>query len=131
MSLYVLAKNQDDGLQIMEQILPYFQPEYTVTITPVDGFAYKQDVPIVLQSVAIQDDYEGDYITRRALIYQFDFNMKMKYFGPTKDQGVIKEINIDFNNDAGGAEILENMDLTITPANADEDDNYTVNVSIT
>ena len=55
----------------------------------------------------------------------------MKYFGPTKDQGVIKEINIDFNNDAGGAEILENMDLTITPANADEDDNYTVNVSIT
>jgi hypothetical protein len=131
MSLYILAKNQDDGLQIMEQILPYFQPEYTVTITPVDGFQYKQDVPIILQSVAIQDDYEGDFITRRALIYQLDFNMKMKYFGPTKDQGVIKEINIDFNNDAGGSEILENMDLTITPANADEDDNYTVNVSIT
>ncbi len=131
MSLYILAKNQDDGLQIMEQILPYFQPEYTVTITPVDGFQYKQDVPIVLTSVAIQDDYEGDFITRRALIYQLDFNMKMKYFGPTKNQGVIKEINIDFNNDAGGAEILENMDLTITPANADEDDNYTVNVSIT
>ena len=131
MSLYILAKNQDDGLQIMEQILPYFQPEYTVTITPVDGFTYKQDVPIVLQSVAIQDDYEGDYITRRALIYQLDFNMKMKYFGPTKDQGIIKEINIDFNNDVSGTEILENMDFTITPANADEDDNYTVNVSIT
>ena len=131
MSLYILAKNQDDGLQIMEQILPYFQPEYTVTITPVDGFQYKQDVPIVLTSVAIQDDYEGDFITRRALIYQLDFNMKMKYFGPTKDQGVIKEINIDFNNDVGGAEILENMDLTITPSTADENDNYTVNVSIT
>jgi len=131
MSLYILAKNQDDGLQIMEQILPYFQPEYTVTIRPVDGFQYKQDVPIVLTSVAIQDDYEGDYTTRRALIYQLDFNMKMKYFGPTKDQGVIKEINIDFNEDVSGANILEEMDLTITPTTADEDDNYTVNVSIT
>ena len=130
-SLYILAKNQDDGLQIMEQILPYFQPEYTVTITPVEGFQYKQDVPIVLQSVSIQDDYEGDFITRRALIYQLDFNMKMKYFGPTTDQGVIKEINIDFNEDVGGANILEDMDITISPANAEEDDNYTVNVSIT
>ena len=131
MSLYILAKNQDDGLQIMEQILPYFQPEYTVTITPVEGFQYKQDVPIVLQSVSIQDDYEGDFITRRALIYQLDFNMKMKYFGPTTDQGVIKEINIDFNQDVGGANILEDMDITISPTNAEEDDNYTVNVSIT
>ena len=131
MSLYILAKNQDDGLQIMEQILPYFQPEYTVTIRPVDGFQYKQDVPIVLTSVAIQDDYEGDYTTRRALIYQLDFNMKMKYFGPTTDQGVIKEINIDFNEDVGGANILEDMDITISPTNAEEDDNYTVNVSIT
>ena len=131
MSLYAMAKNQDDGLQIMEQILPYFQPEYTVTITPVTGFTYKQDVPIILNAVTIQDDYEGDYQTRRALIYQFDFVMKMKYFGPTSDQGVIKEINLDFNADMGGANVLENMDFTITPASADEDDNYTVNVSIT
>jgi len=131
MSLYAMAKNQDDGLQIMEQILPYFQPEYTVTITPVSGFTYKQDVPIILNAVTIQDDYEGDYQTRRALIYQFDFNMKMKYFGPTSNQGVIREVNIDFNADSGGANILENMDFTISPASADEDDNYTVNVSIT
>ena len=131
MSLYAMAKNQDDGLQIMEQILPYFQPEYTVTITPVTGFTYKQDVPIILTGTTIQDDYEGDYQTRRALIYQFDFNMKMKYFGPTSNQGVIKEINLDFNADLSGANILENMDFTITPSTADEDDNYTVNVSIT
>ena len=131
MSLYILAKNQDDGLQIMEQILPYFQPEYTISIKPVDGFTYKQDVPITLTSVAIQDDYEGDFLTRRALVYQLDFNMKMKYFGPTIDQGVIKEINIDFNQDAGGANILEEMNITINPTTAKEDDNYTVNVSIT
>jgi hypothetical protein len=56
--------------------------------------------------------------------------MKMKFFGPTGNQGVIREVNIDFNNDAGGAEILENMDFTITPAGADEDDNYTVTTTI-
>jgi dUTPase len=130
MSLYVMAKNQDDGLQVVEQILPYFQPEYTVTITPVNGFAYKQDVPIILTSVTISDDYEGDFLTRRALIYQLDFTMKMKFFGPTSNQGVIREVNIDFNGDLGGSEILENMDFTITPANADEDDNFTVTTTI-
>lgn len=130
MSLYILAKNQDDGLQVVEQILPYFQPEYTVTITPVSGFAYKQDVPIILTGVTLSDDYEGDFITRRALIYQLDFSMKMKFFGPTSNQGIIREVNIDFNNDAGGAEILENMDFTINPSTADEDDNYTVTTTI-
>ena len=130
MSLYVMAKNQDDGLQVVEQILPYFQPEYTVTITPVNGFAYKQDVPIILTSVTISDDYEGDFLTRRALIYQLDFTMKMKFFGPTANQGIIREVNIDFNGDLGGAEILENMDFTINPASADEDDNYTVTTTI-
>jgi hypothetical protein len=131
MTLHILAKNQDDGLQIVEQILPYFQPEYTITIRPVDGFQYKQDVPIVLTGVTINDDYEGDFQTRRVLAYQLDFTMKMKFFGPTSNQGIIKEVNFDFNSDIGGANILENMDFTITPANADEDDNYTVNVSIT
>lgn len=130
MSLYAMAKNQDDGLQIVEQILPYFQPEYSVTIKPITGFTYKQDVPIILSSVSISDDYEGDFITRRALIYQLDFIMKMKFFGPTSNQGVIREVNIDFNNDAGGSEILENMDFTITPSTADEDDNYSVTTTI-
>lgn len=129
-SLYAIAKSQDDGLQIVEQILPYFQPEYTLTISPISGFAYKQDVPIILTGVTINDDYEGDFITRRALIYQLDFTMKMKFFGPTSNQGVIREVNIDFNNDAGGSEILENMDFTITPSTADEDDNYSVTTTI-
>ena len=131
MSLYILTKNQDDGLQIVEQILPYFQPEYNLTITPVDDFAYKQDVPIVLQGVDIQDDYEGDFVTRRAIIYTLTFTMKMKFFGPTGNQGVIREINLDFNNDSGGSQILEEMDFTITPSTADEDDNYTVVTTIT
>ncbi len=131
MSLFVMTKNQDDGLQVVEQILPYFQPEYTVSITPVSGFEYKQDVPIILTGVTISDDYEGDFLTRRALIYQLDFTMKMKFFGPTGNQGVIRGIEVDLNSDVGNTINLEDINFTITPASADEDDNYTVTTTIT
>ena len=132
MQLSIMAKNQDDGLQVLEQILPYFQPEYTVSIKPITGWNdYKQDVPIILTGTNIDDQYDGDYMSRRVLVYSLDFTMKMTFYSGTSDSKVIKTINIDFNNDVGGSEILENMDITINPANADEDDNYTVNVTIT
>ena len=131
MSLYILAKNQDDGLQIMEQILPYFQPEYTVTIRPVDGWTtLKQDVPLVLTGVQISDEYEGDYTARRVLTYQLDFTMKMKFYGPASNTGIIREINIDFNNDKAGSQILEEMDFRVTQSEADADDDYTVTTTI-
>ena len=84
MQLNIMAKNQDDGLQILEQILPYFQPEYTLSIKPVDEFtSFKQDVPIILNGVSFDDQYEGDYTSRRVLIYTLDFTMKMSFYGPT------------------------------------------------
>jgi len=130
MSLYIMAKNQDDGLQIMEQILPYFQPEYTVSIKPVDGFDFKQDVPIVLTGVNIQDDYEADFLTRRVLIYQLDFTMKMKFYGPTADQGIIREINLDFEKygSLNDVNIFEEVNITI--GSTDTEDNYTVTTTI-
>jgi len=131
MSLYIMAKNQDDGLQVVEQILPYFSPEYNVTIRPVDGFNHKQDVAVVLNSVNIDDQYEGDFVERRVLIYQLDFTMKMKFYGPTGDSGIIREINLDFHDKDDTSKLFEEMDLTITPSTADEDDNYTVVTTIT
>jgi len=130
MSLNIMAKNQDDGLQILEQILPYFQPEYTVSISPIDGYDFKQDVPIVLSSVSISDDYEGDLTSRRVLVYTLEFEMKMKFFGPTSDQGVIREVKIDFDAVPSGINTFENMVFTIDPNTAQEDDAYTVNVAI-
>jgi len=130
MSLYIMAKNQDDGLQIVEQILPYFSPEYNVTIKPIDGWDHKQDVAVILGGVQIDDQYEGEFTERRVLIYQLDFTMKMKFYGPTSNTGITREINIDFNEDSSGANILENMDITIDPNTADEDDNYTVITTI-
>lgn len=131
MQLNIMAKNQDDGLQILEQILPYFQPEYTVSVKPVTGYDFKQDVPVILTGVNITDDYEGDLTTRRVLVYTLDFTMKVKFFGPTSNQGVIREVNIDFNNNISGTEILEEMQLTIDPPTANQDDDYTINVTIT
>ena len=130
MSLYILTKSQDDGLQVLEQILPYFQPDYTVTIKPVDNFDLKQDVPVVLTAATIQDDYEGDYATRRVLVYQLDFTMKMKFFGPTGDVGLIREVNVDIetfgkNNDTN---TFEEMDFTI--GNTDTPDSFTVTTTI-
>ena len=129
MSLYIMAKNQDDGLQVVEQILPYFSPEYNVTITPVSGFSHKQDVAVILNSVNIDDQYEGDFVERRVLIYQLDFTMKMKFYGPTGDQGIIREINIDFHNSDNTAALFEEMDFTI--GSTDTESDYTVTTTIT
>ena len=122
MTLSIMAKNQDDGLQILEQILPYFQPEYTVTIKPIDNWSYKQDVPIILNSTSIEDDYEGDMQTRRVLTYTLDFTMKMRFFGPTTNTAVIKEIDIDYYNKGNTSEKYSGVTHGINPLTADADD---------
>ena len=127
MSLYILTKNQDDGLQLVEQILPYFQPDYTVTIKPVDNFDLKQDVPIVLDSVSIDDQYEGEFTERRVLTYQLNFTMKMKFYGPTADVGLIREINVDIEK-FGTTNIMEEIDFTVGATDTAE--NFTVTKTI-
>jgi hypothetical protein len=135
MSLYILAKSQDDGLQIVEQILPYFTPDYTVSIKPVDNFAFTQDVPVILNSVNIQDDYEGDYASRRVLIYQLDFTMKMKFYGPTGDRPIIREVDVDIidlrqfedavaDAIANGTSILNPKTYNYSIVNSDGNGNY-------
>jgi hypothetical protein len=99
MDLNILAKNQDDALQIFEQILPTFTPEYTVTIKDMEGPGTLTDVPIVLTSVAIQDDYEGDFQTRRTLIYTLSFDMKVKFTGATTEGKIIRTVDTFFYSD--------------------------------
>ena len=123
MQLNILAKNQDDGLQVLEQILPYFQPDYTVTIKPIDGWSnYKQDVPIILNTVSILDEFEGDYLTRRVLTYSLDFTMKMTFYSGTDTQGIIKSIDIDRYNQSNTSEQYEGVDIDVSPATATGDD---------
>ena len=75
-SLYVFVKNAEDGTQILEQILPFFTPDFTVTMTLVSGMTVKMDIPLVLNSVTSEDSYEGDFATRRSIIWTLSFLMK-------------------------------------------------------
>jgi hypothetical protein len=104
LSLYILTKTQEDGLQIIEQILPTFTPEYTLSINVVPDMSVKIDVPIVLNSVSVQDDYDGDFQMRRFVTHSLNFQMKMNLFGPISGRNVIDTVyanvgdNEDFTN---------------------------------
>ncbi len=97
--LNVYAKNQDDALQIVEQILPYFSPQYTVTVKPfADIPTLKEDVPISLGSVVMYDDFEGELQTRRTIIYSLDFDMKILLHGPVNSDGekIIRDVRTNY-----------------------------------
>ena len=96
--LSIMSKLNDDALQIIEQILPYFQPAYAMSVELVDIINEKRDVPVVLENITMQDDYEGNFTTRRVLIYTLRFTAKTYLFGPvssaTKD--IIKKTTIGY-----------------------------------
>ena len=100
--LNILTKLQDDSLQILEQILPFFQPGFTLTIDLVNEIGEKRDVPMVLDSITFTDDYEGNFETRRALIYTLNFTAKTYMFGPIADStdGLIRKVQIDYYSDS-------------------------------
>ena len=99
--LNILTKLQDDSMQILEQILPFFQPGFTLTIDLVKQIGEKRDVPMVLESITFTDDYEGNFETRRALIYTLNFTAKTYMFGPIADstEGLIRKVQVDYYSD--------------------------------
>ena len=90
MSLSVFVKNADDGVQILENILPFFTPEWTNTVHLIPEMGLKMDVPTIFNDISTEDTYEGDFTTRRALIHTLNFTIKGYLFGPVRTQGVIK-----------------------------------------
>jgi len=90
--LSIITKLNDDMLQIVEQILPYFQPNYNLTVDLVKEIGEKRDIPIVLDNISMTDNYEGDYTERRALIYTLKFTAKTYLFGPVSSDSVSSEI---------------------------------------
>ncbi len=99
--LNILTKLQDDSLQILEQVLPFFQPGYTLTIDLVNSIGEKRDIPLILNNISYTDDYEGNFDTRRALIYTLDFTAKTYMFGPIADtsDGLIRKVQVDYYSD--------------------------------
>lgn len=106
-SLYIITKTQEDGLQILEQILPTFTPEYNLAVKVVPEMNVIQDVPVILNSVSVTDEYDGDFQTRRFVTHTLSFTLKTNMFGAVSTQGVINEVNanIGFNEFEGPARI--------------------------
>tara|TARA_B100001971_G_scaffold69919_1_gene64441 strand:+ start:400 stop:1200 length:801 start_codon:yes stop_codon:yes gene_type:complete len=127
--LYIMAKQSDDALQIVEQILPYFQPDYTLTINDMSDMGIKKDVPIILNSISYEDSYDGDFTSRRALIYTLSFTTKFYLYGPVTSSKVIKTVQVDQYTDMPDKTPKREHRLTVTPdpTSADADDNFGFN----
>ena len=94
-SLYSFTATAENGLQIVEQILPFFQPEYTVTMNVIPEMNLIRDIPIILNGVQYEDSYNGEFTQRRAVIYTLNFTAKTYIYGPMSNQGVIKTVQSD------------------------------------
>ena len=92
--LNVYTRYAEDSTQILEQILPFFTPEWSVSMTLIPDMNWKQDIPIVLNGVSMQDTYDGDFETRRALIHTLNFTLKGYLWGPLRKTGIIKTANV-------------------------------------
>ena len=143
MSLYAMFANQEDAVQVVEQILPYFRPEWTNSVKIVPELDTYVDVPTILNGMTIEDTYDGDFDTRRAIIYTFTFRIKGYLFGPVTNKGIIRRTLVNtFNpssNTATGNVIIKTTDtklqrMTLTPgllANGSPTANSTASVPIT
>ena len=117
--LYVLSKNSDDALQIVEQILPFFQPDYTVTMKEIPELDIIRDVPIILNSVGYEDDYEGSFTSRRSIIYTLSFTAKYYMYGPVTASNVIRRVQVDQYADlpVNAPKREQRYSVTPTPSN--------------
>ena len=130
--LNVYAKSQDDALQIVEQILPYFAPQYTATIKPFSDIpTLTEDVPISLTGTAFSDDFEGALEQRRTIIYTLSFDMKISLYGPQGDGEIIRDVRNNFFLQEAGLEdsdvYLNTIKTTPTPSSVTADSDYGFN----
>jgi len=135
--LNAYAKSQDDALQIVEQILPTFNPQYALTIKPfaTEYPNFKEDVQIIIQGVSFSDDFEGAMEQRRTIIYSLDFEMKISYHGPIADTSIIRDARakiFDINAGLRDSDIgLETIVVTPNPADVIGLDDSTFGFSTT
>jgi hypothetical protein len=146
--LYIMVKNAEDGTKIIEQILPYFTPEWTATVNLMSDINGKYDIPIIFNDISTEDTYEGEFTQRRALIHTLTFTVKGYLFGPTRKGEIVKDIDVNIRMPAKGQEIVantlntpsaiinilpgltangqptSNASLSVSPGNIKETDNY-------
>ena len=131
-SLNVFVANSDDGLQIIEQILPFFQPDYTVTMILDNTYMdTKRDIPFVLENVSYDDSYTGTLTSLRRIIYTLQFTAKIYLYGPISQSAVIKKVSADLYSDTGSnSPRVERVTVQPNPTSADKDDTYTYTTTL-
>ena len=130
MQLNIYGRNQDDVLQVLEQVLPQFQPEYTVRVKDLEAPGFSADVPIILNSVAMTDDYDGSFENRRVIIYTLEFTLRIHFSGPTSTQGMIRFVEVGMSPTMDkSVKPVEYVHVGVSSPN-NTPDNYTVISSI-
>ena len=130
--LAIMTKLNDDALQIVEQILPYFQPSYNLTVNLVGSINEKRDIPIILENVTMQDDYEGDFESRRVLLYTLRFTAKTYLFGPVADasKDIITRSTVNYLTGTDTSNAQRNLTYSVVPrALKDYDDSIVTNLA--
>ena len=124
-SLNIYADTQDDALQIVEQIIPYFSPQYSLSLKPFASYPnIKEDVPITIVGSTFSDDFEGAVESRRTITYTLDFEMKTMFYGPIGDSKIIREIQTNFYlmGDSDGR--VSKYTIVPNPSDVDPDSDY-------
>ena len=128
--LNIISKLNDDSLQIIEQILPYFQPSLNITINLISAIGEKKDVPVVMESITQNDQYEGGFDSRRLIIHTLRFTAKTYLFGPVAEStdGLIKKVDVDYYTNTNIKTAKRVQRYTATPKALQDynDDNATV-----
>ena len=135
MQLSILSKLNEDAIQIVEQIIPYFQPSFNITVNLVESIGEKKDIPIILESVNYSDSYEGSFDSRRILIYTLAFTAKTYLFGPVADspEGLIKKVDVDYYTSTNTVTAKRDVRYSVTPQakqNYDDDEATVVDGAI-
>tara|TARA_B100000927_G_scaffold285922_1_gene276647 strand:- start:1094 stop:1882 length:789 start_codon:yes stop_codon:yes gene_type:complete len=99
LSLYIFAKNQNDGLAIIEQILPYFNPDFNITVNDLPEVGIKRDIKITLDNVGYEDEYEGEFASRLSVVWTLNFTMRLNFYSHVGKIDTIKKAVVDAYND--------------------------------
>lgn len=125
MNLYVYTKNIDDAHQIVEQILPYFNPDYNLSLKAIPSLNLIHDLPIILDNISFEDHYDGEFTDRRAIVWTLSFTLKVNFYGPTSRQGVIRKAIVDFYSDKELTNSFGTYSVEVSPPTAKPGEDFT------
>ena len=115
--LSIMSQYNEDALQILEQILPFFQPSFNLTVDLVSSIGEKRDIPMILDNITFDDNYDSGFEEKRVIVHTLDFTAKSYIFGPIADstEGLIKRVQVDYSTQTNRKESRRELRYAATP----------------